>query len=161
MPNRNKTALDVLLEDHEKVKHLLDRLEHTSERGTKTRGKVIEEIHVELEAHTAIEEEIFYPAVRAAANDHEGEEMHFEFVEEHYLAGEVEVPRVMDLDPSSVEFTARCSVLKELVTHHIEEEEERMFPRARELFDRDELIELGARMLERKKELLRELKKAA
>src|SRR5690606_4136115 len=90
----------------------LERLTGTSERGKKTRAKLIDDIHRELEAHTAIEEEIFYPAVRQAANDHDGEQMHFEFVEEHYLAGEVELPRAIDLDPESIEFTARCVVLK-------------------------------------------------
>lgn len=158
---KQKNALDLLQEDHDKVKHLLERLEGTSERGKKTREKLIEDIHRELEAHTAIEEEIFYPAIREAADDHEGEEMHFEFLEEHHLAGEVEMPRAMELDAESIDFTARCVVLKELVFHHIGEEEERMFPRARELFEEDELMELGARMAERKKELMRELKKAA
>ncbi|HEY8432287.1 MAG TPA: hemerythrin domain-containing protein [Sandaracinaceae bacterium] len=161
MPNRPKNALDLLKEDHEKIEHLLDRLAGTSERGVKTREKLIEDIHRELEAHTAIEEEIFYPAVREAANDHDGEQMYFEFVEEHYLAGEVELPRAIDLDASSIEFTAHCVVLKELVMHHIEEEEARMFARARELFDEEQLLYLGRRMSERKKELVRELKKAA
>ncbi len=158
---KRKNALDLLEEDHQKVKHLLERLEDTSERGRKTREKLIEDIRLELEVHTAIEEEIFYPAMREAADDHDGEEMHFEFVEEHYLAGEIELPRTIELDPESIQFTAHCSVLKELVFHHIQEEEERMFERARELFDEDELVELGERLSARKKELVREMKKAA
>lgn len=158
---KQKSVLDVLHEDHERIQHLLERLEGTSERGKKTRDKLIEEIHRELEVHTAIEEEIVYPAVRQAADDHDGEQMHFEFVEEHYLAGEVELPRMLELDVESIDFTARCVVLKELLTHHIEEEESRMFSRARELFDHEQLASLGGRVLERKRELMRELKKAA
>lgn len=158
---KQKSVLDVLHEDHERIQHMLERLEGTSERGKKTREKLIEEIHRELEVHTAIEEEIVYPAVRQAADDHDGEQMHFEFVEEHFLAGEVELPRALELDAESIEFTARCVVLKELLTHHIEEEESRMFSRARELFDHEQLTSLGSRVLERKKELMRELKKAA
>lgn len=161
MATKKKDAIALLEEDHEKIQSLLERLVGTSERGVKSREKVLHEIQVELEAHTAIEEEIFYPAVREEAQDREGEEMYFEFIEEHYLAGEVELPRALDCDAGSVEFAAKSMVLKELVRHHIEEEEERLFSRARELFDEERLLELGARMSERKKQLVRELKKAA
>jgi hemerythrin superfamily protein len=157
----NKNVLDLLEHDHEKLKHLLDRLEGTSTRGAKTRERVIEEIHRELEVHTAIEEELVYPAIREAASDTEGEELHFEMVEEHFLAGEVELPRMLDTSADSDEFTAKCVVLKELVTHHIEEEESRLFSRARELCDEETLVDLGRRVEARKKELLREIKKAA
>lgn len=156
-----KDAIALLEEDHEKIRSLLERLIATSERGKKSREKVLHDIQIELEAHTAIEEEIFYPAVREAANDRDGEEMYFEFVEEHYLAGEVELPRVTEIDAGSVEFAAKTIVLHELVQHHIEEEEERLFERARELLDEEQLMELGSRMAERKRELVRELKKAA
>lgn len=157
----DKNVLDLLEQDHEKLKHLLDRLEGTSTRGSKTRERVIEDIHRELEVHSAIEEEIVYPAIREAASDTEGEELHFEMVEEHFLAGEVELPRLLDTSADSDEFTAKCVVLKELLTHHIEEEESRLFKRARKLCDEATLVELGHQMEARKKELLRELKKAA
>ena len=161
MPNRKKDALELLKEDYEKIQHLLERLTGTSERGKKMRAKFIDDIHREFEAHTAIEEEIFYPAVRQAANDHDGEQMHFEFVEEHYLAGEVELPRTLDVEPDTDEFTAHVAVLKELITHHLKQEEERMFPRARKLCSSEQLVELGQQMMARKKELMSELKKAA
>lgn len=156
-----KNVLEILKEDHDKVKQLLARLGSTSARGTKTRERLAEQIHRELELHTAIEEEIVYPALREAADDTEGEEMHFEFVEEHFLSGQVEVPRLLDTDAATDEFTAKCSVLTELVTHHIDEEETRMFPRARKLCDAETLNELGRQVEARKRELTRELKRAA
>jgi hemerythrin superfamily protein len=156
-----KNVLDLLEQDHEKLKHLLDRLAGTSTRGAKTRERVLDDIHRELEVHTAIEEEIVYPAIREAADDTEGEELHFEMIEEHFLAGEVELPRMLDTSADSDEFTAKCVVLKELLTHHIAEEEERLFSRARELCDEETLVSLGERVEARKKALLREIKKAA
>ncbi len=158
---KNKSALELLEEDHEKVRHLLERLSSTSERAVKSRERIIEDLHREVEAHTKLEEEIFYPAFRQAADEHDSEELYFEFIEEHHLAGEHEMPRVLDLDAGSIEFAGKSNVLRELLLHHIEQEEERMFPWARKLFDRDQLNELGARMMQRKKELVRELKHAA
>lgn len=158
---KNVNVLDLLEQDHDKVKQLFERLEGTTARATKTRERLIADIHRELEVHTAIEDEIVYPAIREAAGDDEGEQMHFEFVEEHYLVGDVELPRILELSADSNEFTALCSVLEELVTHHIEEEEQRMFPRARRLCDEDTLVSLGKQVEARKKELMRELKKAA
>lgn len=156
-----KNAIDILQEDHEKMRNLLDRLQGTSVRGAKTREKVLDDIHRELEVHTAIEEELFYPAIRKAAQDREGEEMHYEFIEEHYLAGEIELPRTLDVEAGSDEFTAHAVVLKELITHHLREEEQRMFKRARKLCSNQQLVELGEQMMARKKELMTELKKAA
>jgi hemerythrin-like domain-containing protein len=158
---KKKSAIEVLEEDHERVRTLLDRLVSTSDRAVKSRERIIEDLHLEIEAHTAIEEEIFYPAFRAAADDHDGEELYFESLEEHHLAGEYELPRVLDLDAGSIEFAARANVLADLLMHHLEEEEERMFPRARELFDDATMKELGDRMMQRKRELMRELKHAA
>lgn len=156
-----KNVLDLLKADHDKLKQLLERLAATTARGTKTRERLAEQIHRELELHSAIEEDIVYPALREAANDTDGEEMHFEFIEEHFLAGEIEMPRLLDTDAATDEFTAKCSVLKELLTHHIDEEEARMFPRARKLCDKEALNDLGRQVEARKRELTRELKKAA
>lgn len=158
---KTKNAIDILKDDHDKLRTLLTRLAATSVRGAKTRERVLDDIHRELEVHTAIEEEIFYPAIREAANNREAEEMHYEFVEEHYLAGEVELPRTLDVEPDTDEFTAHVAVLKELITHHLKQEEERMFPRARKLCSSEQLVELGQQMMARKKELMSELKKAA
>lgn len=159
--SKNKNVLDLLEHDHDRLKQLLERLAGTTTRGSKTRERILDDIHRELEVHTAIEEEIVYPAIREAGGDTEGEELHFEMVEEHFLAGDVEVPRMIDTNADTDEFTAKCVVLKELITHHIDEEEKRLFSRARKLCDDETLVELGKQVDARKKELMRELKKAA
>lgn len=160
MPNK-KNPIQMLEDDHEKVEGLLEKLTSTTERGEKTREKLIHEIQRELEIHTAIEEEIFYPAVRAATDEREHEEMHFEFIEEHHLAGEVELLRALEVEVGTVEFAARCEVLKELVTHHIQEERERMFPLAKKLFDQARMNDLASQMADRKRELMNQVSKAA
>ncbi len=154
------SAIEVLEQDHEKVLHLLERLTDTTERAAKTRTRLVDEIQNELKMHTTIEEEIFYPAFHECAEDRDDEELFFEAEEEHHLI-DVELPELIDTDPSTVEFAARASVLAELVRHHIKEERESLFPRMRELFGRNELDELGMRLLERKKSLSEHVKKAA
>ncbi len=59
----------------------------------------------------------------------------------------------MEEGGSTEEFAAKAKVLKELIEHHADEEEKEMFPKARKLFDRAELRELGDRLRQRKKEL--------
>jgi hemerythrin-like domain-containing protein len=147
-------AIQLLKEDHKKVRKLLSELADTTPRGVKSRTELLEKIATELRVHAKIEEEIFYPALRAAAKTHEDQTMYFEALEEHRAAGELVLPDLEKTDPSSECFGGRAKVLKELVEHHAGEEEKEMFPRARELLSAEELKELGARMEQRKQELL-------
>lgn len=83
------------------------------------------------------------------------DKMYFEALEEHRAAGDMVLPDLLKTAPTSEKFSGRAKVLKELVEHHADEEEKEMFPRARRLLSKAELTELGQRMDERKKELLR------
>jgi hemerythrin-like domain-containing protein len=157
---KRKNAIELLEEDHEKVEHLLEKLTDTSERGTKTRTKLIHDLQKEIEVHTQIENEIFYPAFRTRAQHRDDEEIYFEAREEHQLVSEFELPQILEMDPGTVQFAAKARLLKELIRHHIEEERESMFPRVRALFDEEELEELGERLKERKRELLEERRAA-
>ena len=141
-------AIKLLKEDHKLVKEKLEQLEKSS--GARRR-KLLTQITKELEVHTTIEEEIFYPAYREAAKKKDDQTMFYEAIHEHRHAkmalgesGEGE---------NNEELKAKAKVLKELVEHHAEEEEKEMFPRAKEVLDKDELKELGARMQARKAEL--------
>jgi hemerythrin-like domain-containing protein len=147
-------AIQLLKDDHKKVRKLLGELADTTPRGVKTRAELLEKIALELRVHTRIEEEIFYPALKAAAQNHDDQKMYFEALEEHRAAGELVLPDLEKTDVASDKFSGRAKVLKELVEHHADEEEKEMFPRARELLDADQLKELGARMEARKQELL-------
>ena len=152
MPTQD--AISLLKADHKKVKGLLEELEKTTERGAKKRTKLLNQIETELRVHTNIEETIFYPAFLAAVKKKEDREMYFEALEEHHVVKGV-LPDIQATDPGSERFGAKAKVLKELVTHHAKEEEKEMFPEAKKVLDQEQLIELGARMAAKKKELLK------
>ncbi|MEO8160554.1 MAG: hemerythrin domain-containing protein [Arenimonas sp.] len=147
-------AIQLLKDDHKKVRKLLSELEATTVRGLKTRRLLLEKIGTELRVHSKIEEEIFYPAFKAAGEKAGDDKMYFEALEEHRAAGELVLPDLERTDPASEQFSGRAKVLKELVEHHAGEEEKEMFVRARKLLGAAELAELGARMQRRKAELL-------
>ncbi|MFC2971084.1 hemerythrin domain-containing protein [Azotobacter bryophylli] len=149
-------AVELLKHDHETVHQLLDRLGKTTERGVKTREELLHHLHLELAVHTALEEEIFYPAYRQAGGK-EDEIMFHEAKEEHRAVDSLVMPDLEKTDPSAVEFAGRVKVLKDMVDHHIEEEEQEMFPKASELLGKDRLEELGEEMENRKKALKKEL----
>ena len=139
-------ALELLKEDHEKVRKLLDELESTTERGVKTRQELFGKIRTELEVHEIIEEEIFYPALK---EHRKAKEIVLEGYEEHNVVDRL-LGELAELPVDDETWGAKAKVMKENVEHHIEEEEGEMFDAARQVFDRDELDALGERMAERK-----------
>ena len=151
-------AIDLLIQDHEKIKKLLEQISSTTERAAKTRVDVLAQIEAELLSHTQIEEKIFYPAYRDAS-DKEGVRMFHEAVEEHRAVSELVLPDLLKTQPDTVQFSGRMKVLKELLEHHIEEEESEMFPEARELLKDDELTRLGKEMEAMKKTIKAEMKR--
>src|SRR5688572_27721644 len=140
-------ALTLLKDDHKKVKELLTKLEATTERGIKTREELFTTIKSELTVHEIIEEEIFYPELKAHPK---AKDIVLEAYEEHdvvdHLMGELEQ---MPFDDER--WGAKAKVMKENIEHHIEEEEGEMFRQARQVFEEEELQDLGQRMQERKK----------
>ena len=145
-------AIALLKKDHEKVRGLLGDLEKSAMRGGPRAQKLVTQIDKELVIHTTIEEEIFYPAFRDAVRTKDDKKMYFEAKEEHHVVKLV-LPEVKEGGIALEEFAAKCKVLKELVEHHAGEEEKEMFPKARKIFSRGELQDLGDRMAQRKKEL--------
>ena len=145
MPN----AITMLKSDHATVKRLLRELAETTERATKQRETLVAQIERELKMHAQLEEEIFYPAFKAASRGTDAEDLFYEAAEEHHIVDMV-LPALKAANPKSKEFTAKASVLKELVEHHIKEEESEMFAEARELFGDDQLRELGDMMQARR-----------
>jgi len=154
MPTKN--AIQLLKEDHKKVKELFSQLVDTTTRAEKTRRQLLDKIEQELVVHTTIEEEIFYPAFRKAG-DSEHSKIYFEALEEHRAADEMVLPDLKNTDPGSEKFSGRAKVLKELVEHHADEEEKEMFKKANQSMSKEELMELGVQMSKRKQELLKEM----
>lgn len=147
-------AITLLTDDHKKVKALLAELAETTNRAEKTRTELLAKIAKELEVHTTIEEEIFYPAFKEAGEKSDDGKMFFEAMEEHRAAGDLVLPDLLRTGVTTDQFGGRAKVLKELVEHHADEEEKDMFPRAKVLFARAELVELGALMADRRRQLL-------
>ena len=141
MPN----AITMLKSDHATVKRLLRELNATTERAVKQRERLVDQIERELKTHAQLEEEIFYPAFKAAAEGAEAEDLFYEAAEEHHVVDMV-LPALKAANPKSKEYTAKAKVLKELIEHHIKEEENEMFVEARKLFEDAELRELGDMM---------------
>jgi hemerythrin superfamily protein len=146
-------AISLLKEDHKKVKALLEELADTGDRATRKREQLLGEVALEITVHAALEEEIFYPAFLAAAKKKETETLYYEAQEEH-KAAKVVLADLQRADPSTPSFHGKAKVLKELVLHHAKEEEDEMFPQARELLSKEELADLGAKMETRKQTLL-------
>ncbi|MFJ1571250.1 hemerythrin domain-containing protein [Pseudomonas sp. NPDC088322] len=143
-------AIELLEQDHKTVKKLLEELSNTTERAVKKRTELLARIELELQAHTTIEEEIFYPAL-TQAGDKDDVKMYHEAKEEHRTVDALVLPDLLKTPPDTLEFSGRMKVLKELLEHHIEEEESDMFPRAKELLDKATLEQLGDAMQAQKK----------
>ena len=150
-------AIDLLKEDHKKVKALLEELEGTTTRAAKRRSELLHKIGLEFQVHAAIEEEIFYPAFHQAAETAEDEKLFFEAHEEHRAVKELVLPDLQDTDVTSDQFSGRAKVLKDLILHHAEEEEKEMFPRAKKLLGKERLDELAPELEDRKVELRKDL----
>ena len=151
-------AMTLLKEDHRKVKKMLAELESTTERGVKTREELFTKVKQELVVHEAIEEEIFYPALEGASED-QGDRP-------GGLRGAPRRGHGHGRDRRSRATTtrqwgAKFTVMKENLEHHIEEEEGEMFKQAKQVFDEDELAQLGESMMARKEELMRQQSSAA
>jgi hemerythrin superfamily protein len=106
---------------------------------TSKRKDLFNKIDTELEIHAHIEETVFYPAIE----DHEAlKDMVAEALEEHEQAKTL-LEELAELGADSHEFGSKLQELIEAVEHHVEEEEGEMFPKLREVFEEDELEQLG------------------
>ena len=145
-------AIELLKNDHVAIKHLLRKLEDTSEEAVKTRKTLFAEIRRELLAHGAIEEEFLYPAIEEVAEEEMADEVKHSYEEHHVV--DVLLDELSRLDVSDEAWAAKVHVMRENLEHHIKEEEEDLFPYARKALGDEELRELGTDMAERREEAL-------
>src|SRR3954470_4083920 len=138
-------AVALLKADHDRVKELFDRFEAARTRPAKL--KIVRAALVELKVHAAIEEELFYPAVRAKV----GKDVMNEADEEHHVA-KLLVAELDVMDGSESHFDAKFTVLAEIVRHHIKEEENEMLPKAEAA--KIDFAALAEKMTRRKEKLL-------
>jgi len=143
-------AITLLKQDHDKVKKVLSELDATTERAIKPREDLFARVKQELQVHEAIEEEIFYPALKEHPK---AKDLVLEAYEEHNVVDMV-MSEIDGVAFDDERWGAKLTVMKENVEHHIEEEESEMFKQARDVFNHQELEDLGERMEIRKKELM-------
>jgi hemerythrin superfamily protein len=144
-------ALDLLIADHNRVRGLFARFKSAQENDdSAAMSELALKIFEELEVHTTIEEEIFYPAVHDA--DSEVGEVVDEGIQEHHVA-KVLISEAKQLPDGSDEWVAKVQVLIENVEHHAEEEENEMFPPLRSKLPTEQLEQLAEQMEARKQQL--------
>jgi len=128
-------VFELLKADHRRVEELFSQFEEADKR---SRAGIAEEVLRELTIHTAIEEELVYPAIREVLEE---EEMIDEAEEEHHVA-KLLIKELGKMKPNDERFAAKFKVLGEIVRHHVEEEENETFPQAEEAeLDTGELSE--------------------
>jgi hemerythrin superfamily protein len=137
MEERSMNALEVLKQDHQKVKGLFQEVKQATDQAK--RKELFNEIDTELEIHAHIEETVFYPAIE---EHEEFKDMVAEALEEHQEAKTL-LDELEELGADNHDFGSKLQLLIEAVEHHVQEEEGEMFPKIREVFDEDELEQLG------------------
>jgi iron-sulfur cluster repair protein YtfE (RIC family) len=139
-------AFTLLKADHEKVAGILEKIEGTTERAIKGREELFAQLKNELDVHTRIEETILYPALEEYE---ETRDISLEAYEEHAIVKQL-LKELASSRKDDEQWTAKFTVLKENIEHHVEEEEGEMFKKARKVLSEDEIATLGERLQEAK-----------
>jgi hypothetical protein len=148
-------AIEVLKEQHDKVKKAFKEFEKLDREDTATQQQLVQATCEDLKLHTTLEEELFYPAAREAIDD---EDIMNEAQVEHETA-KMLIEQLENMGPDDPNYHATFTVLGEYVKHHIKEEEDEIFPEMKKT-DVD-LEELGGRMRSRMQELMGEMQEEA
>jgi hemerythrin superfamily protein len=141
----NTDAITMLKDDHKTVEQLFKRFEKAGERAHVEKRNLVDRIIEALSMHAAIEEQVFYPVVRATVPG--AEDLTLESLEEHHTV-KWTLSELDSMSPEHERFDAKMTVLIENVRHHVEEEERELFPMVRNELGRDSLNDLGNVMAE-------------
>src|SRR5829696_7836796 len=150
--NATTDPIQMLLDDHQRVRDLFQQLQSDGQGGQTE--QVARQILMELQVHSKLEEEIFYPAFRQQGNA-EDKELIAEAYDEHAEVDQM-VTQLMGMGPSEAQFMPMMRKLQQDVEHHVQEEETEMLPKAREEL-RGQLDRLGQEMMQRKQQLMTQL----
>jgi hemerythrin superfamily protein len=145
-PAQPKDAIAMLKADHKKVSGLFEQFEVS--RSAARKRDLVAQICEELTVHTTLEEEIFYPAVKAALRD---KELVPEANVEHATVKDL-IAQVKNVEPGGEEYDAKVKVMAEYVKHHVKEEQNEMFPKAQKT--KLDMVALRDQMAARKGELM-------
>lgn len=142
-------AIKLLKDDHREVKDMFRKFEAAKDDDSKL--KLAKQICIALTVHAQIEEELFYPAARAAIDD---DDLLDEAEVEHGSAKQL-IADIESMQPGDPLFDAKVSVLGEYINHHVEEEEGEMFPEVKD--SKVDLKALGQQLAERKQALMQQM----
>lgn len=143
-------VFELLEKDHEKLKDLLTKLAESSASAVKTRETLFKELATELALHSKAEEMIVYPRLK------EFDELRdkvMEGIDEHQEAEQL-LGELADLAKDDKQWGVKLKELKQALEHHVKEEEDELFPEARDLIDADETMEMGTSVEQEKKEMM-------
>lgn len=147
-PVDTQDAIDLLTDDHKKVQKLFKEFEKLKDNGdSEEKLELVRQVCQELTIHTQIEEEIFYPAARAALS---AQDLLDEAEVEHASAKEL-IAQLEAMEGDEPLYDAKFTVLGEYVNHHIKEEEGELFPQVKKT--KIDTVQLGGRLQERKTQL--------
>jgi hemerythrin superfamily protein len=138
---------EFLENDHKQVSEIFQQLMDTHNEATETRDKLFNKLKNALEAHTEAEEKVFYPALRDPQKTHD---LTLEAIEEHHVIDQL-LEELEGMSKVSDEWMAKLTVLKENVEHHVEEEENDLFPKARQVLSDTQADKMGARVEQEEK----------
>jgi hemerythrin superfamily protein len=154
--SESRDAIDLLTDDHKRVQKLFEDFDDVDREDTEAVQELVETACMELQLHSMLEEEIFYPAVRARVNDATAatHDLLNEAEVEHETVDDL-VAKLQELEPDDAMYAAYFNVLAKLVKQHVSEEENDLFPDVRKM-DLD-LQQLGEDMHTRREELFAEM----
>jgi iron-sulfur cluster repair protein YtfE (RIC family) len=150
-----RNAIDMLIEDHKRVQKLFKDFEKADRDDAESVSELVEMTCMELQIHSMLEEELFYPAVRAELSTDDMDERLNRAEVEHETADEL-IAKLQELSPDDPMYFAYFAVLGDYVRHHIREEEKEVFPQAAKAAGLD-LQKLGEDMRQRRDELFAEI----
>src|SRR5919197_5703193 len=150
-------AISLLRQDHRKVKGMVEEVEETGRRLTKQREELFQTIVDELTVHERIEEEIFYPSVQK----HEmAKDLVLESYVEHGVVDDL-LDEISTIETGDEKWMPAFKVFTENLEHHIQEEENELFPKVESIFSRDQLTKMGEQMMALKERAQHELMQEA
>jgi hemerythrin superfamily protein len=151
-----RDAIDFLVDDHKRVDKLFSDFSTVDRDDPDAVQELVEIACMELQIHSILEEEIFYPAVRSQLDDEDRE--HHDLLNESEVEHETVddlVAKLQELEPDDAMYAAYFNVLSEYVKRHVEEEESGLFPYVKQL--KLDLAQLGEDMRTRREELFAEM----
>jgi len=140
-------ALDLLKDDHEKVKSIFQHISSLSQSAERSRRSQFEKLQQELKIHTSIEEQIFYPALET---HNETKDIIKESYKEHKQVDSL-CQEIARLNPTDNKWIGKIGELQNMVERHVRQEEGELFKRVRQIFDKQVLEDMGRRMEAAKK----------